>query len=231
MRIQAETLFIHDEEGRLRYLNYPRDPELHPTPLFFLGRTKADHICRFRYDLPEEICGKLAALAASVSHYTDLCTPPDHLEAFKDILCSYTEVRTIWAGPAYRFPETLVATPDTVEIDRHNAALLLSFGFPDMLDEGELESVQPCIGATANGKVVSICQSVRQSTRAEEAGVDTLPPYRRKGCAVQATSGWATAVRDRGRIPLYSTSWDNKASQGVARKLGLALYGTDLHFT
>ncbi|MGH2617528.1 MAG: GNAT family N-acetyltransferase, partial [Thermomicrobiales bacterium] len=39
---------------------------------------------------------------------------------------------------------------------------------------------------------------------------------------------WAQAVRQEGRIPLYSTSWENLASQAVARKLGLVLYGVDL---
>ncbi|HZS91689.1 MAG TPA: GNAT family N-acetyltransferase, partial [Chloroflexota bacterium] len=41
-------------------------------------------------------------------------------------------------------------------------------------------------------------------------------------------AGWARAIRASGRIPLYSTSWDNHASQAVARKLGLVQYGTDL---
>jgi hypothetical protein len=31
-----------------------------------------------------------------------------------------------------------------------------------------------------------------------------------------------------GQVPLYSTSWENLASQGVARRLGLQLYGVDL---
>jgi hypothetical protein len=37
-------------------------------------------------------------------------------------------------------------------------------------------------------------------------------------------------VRRENRIPLYSTSWDNAASRGVARRLGLVLYGADLSF-
>jgi hypothetical protein len=30
-----------------------------------------------------------------------------------------------------------------------------------------------------------------------------------------------------GCIPLYSTSWDNLASQAIARKLQMVLYGED----
>ena len=38
-------------------------------------------------------------------------------------------------------------------------------------------------------------------------------------------------VRRRGLLPLYSTSWDNVASQGVARRLQLPLVGVDFHLT
>jgi hypothetical protein len=42
-------------------------------------------------------------------------------------------------------------------------------------------------------------------------------------------AGWAAAVRAEGRLPLYGTSWANRASRGIARNLGLVLYGEDCH--
>jgi hypothetical protein len=44
-------------------------------------------------------------------------------------------------------------------------------------------------------------------------------------------TAWAGALRRAGVIPLYSTSWDNAASRGVARGLGLAMYAEDFHLT
>ena len=81
------------------------------------------------------------------------------------------------------------------------------------------------------GTPVSACFSSRTSAGASEAGVETLPEFRRRGYASAVTAAWARHVRAAGRVPLYSTSWDNLASQHVARRLGLLLYGADLHIT
>jgi hypothetical protein len=39
---------------------------------------------------------------------------------------------------------------------------------------------------------------------------------------------WASAIREAGKVPFYSTSWDNTASRAVAAKLELELFAEDL---
>jgi predicted GNAT family acetyltransferase len=92
----------------------------------------------------------------------------------------------------------------------------------------DLKGWQPGFVAVQDGIAVSACYSSRIGSEAAEAGVDTLAEYRGHGYASDVTAAWAAAVRASGRIPLYSTSWGNVASQGVARRLGLILYGADL---
>jgi len=74
---------------------------------------------------------------------------------------------------------------------------------------------------------VSVCRSVRITPAAHEAGVETLPDFRAKGYAQDVVAGWARLVRSMGAIPLYSTSWENTASQALAKKLRLVMYGAD----
>jgi predicted GNAT family acetyltransferase len=93
-----------------------------------------------------------------------------------------------------------------------------------------LEGRQPCLGALEDGRVASVCYVAARSARAAEAGVETLPGFRGRGLAARATAAWARAVADVGLIPLYSTEWRNRSSRGVAARLGLILYGVDLHF-
>ncbi len=57
--------------------------------------------------------------------------------------------------------------------------------------------------------------------------METAADYRGRGYAATVTAAWALAIRASGRIPLYSTSWDNTASLAVARKLGLIAYASD----
>lgn len=95
----------------------------------------------------------------------------------------------------------------------------------------ELHDWQPFLAIVESGKVVSVCRSVRITSQAHEAGVETLPDFRGKGYAAEVVAGWASLVKSRSAIPLYSTSWDNIASQAVARKLQLVSYGEDFHIT
>jgi RimJ/RimL family protein N-acetyltransferase len=96
----------------------------------------------------------------------------------------------------------------------------------------EFEAVAPVAMAFEGGRPAAICRSPRgQTERAAEAGVETLPEFRVRGLATAAVASWARAVHGAGKLALYSTTWENRASQGVARRLGGRLYGENWHLT
>lgn len=225
MEVQVETLFTHDGHGQLQYINELNGGR---APRFFWGRTKEGGIWRFRSDLPKELVSKLTALCLAEPVATNLRESPAHLAACTDILRAHEEIARIWAGPAYRFPDRIGWPTSLTNITEQNADLLRDF-FTDWVPG--IGSIQPCIAVVDDGRAVSVCCSVRISPQAHEAGVETAERYRGRGYAPVVVAGWATAVRGLGRIPLYSTSWENAASQHVASKLGLLLYGSDFHVT
>ncbi len=219
---QIDTLFRHDGAGRLRCVNEPAEPE---APRFFLARTTAGNVWRFRHDLPVEVTGALEALARLEPVPHALETDVTYFAALRDVLENHERVRQIWSGPAYRFPETLESASNTVRITDSNAGVLEGH-FSDL--RANLSAYEPCVAALQGGQAVSVCCSARTSAGAAEAGLETLAAFRGRGYAAAVVSGWAAAVREGGKTPLYSTGWENVASRGVARRLGLVLYGTDL---
>jgi hypothetical protein len=227
IEIEVETLFVHDQNRRLQYHNDPTGPK-RIAPRFYLARTKAGNLRRFRYDLPDEIVRQMDELFASEPIAVNLRDRPVHLERFKDILQTHATIQHVGMGLNYRFPDEIKPPTNVVRVTRENAELLRG-GFSDTIPE--LDFVQPCVAVVEDGQAVSLCHSVRLSAQGHEAGVDTLKAYRRRGYATAVVAGWATAVRDLGLIPFYSTAWNNVASQGVTRKLGLVMYGADLSFT
>ena len=78
-----------------------------------------------------------------------------------------------------------------------------------------------------NGEVASVCYSARSTSDAAEAGVETAARYRSQGYGSMAVRAWAAAVEQSGRVPLYSTAWENVASRQLARRLGLTCYGEE----
>lgn len=227
MKIQVEALFTQDENGHLQRINEPTGV-VEPAPRFFFGHTNEGSICRFRQDLPDNVVAQLKEVAAAEPMPVNSQKIPRNRRQFEDILQSHAPIERVWIGPAYRFPEDITPPTHVVRLCRENVGLLKG-AFAEMASE--LNSSHPYLAIIEDSQAVSICQSVRLSSHAHEAGVDTLVGYRRRGYATSVVAAWALAVRALNRIPLYSTSWGNLASQGVARRLGLVQYGVDYHVT
>lgn len=225
LQVQVEALFTHDARGRI---NRVHEPDGERAPRFFFGRTSGGNIWRCRDDLPEEAVRTLDRLVAAEPVRDDLRAEPRNLGAFLEALRAEGEIEPSWSGPAYRFPETLPVLTAVTRITRANIQLLRPMA-PD-LDAvlRTFEAREPRMAVIEDGVAVSLCYSARLTDRAAEAGVVTLERYRGRGHASAVVAGWAAAVRASGRIPLYSTSWDNLASRAVARRLRLVQYATVL---
>ena len=194
----------------------------------FFGYTNEGSICRFRQDLPDNVVAQLKEVAAAEPMPVNSQKIPRNRRQFEDVLQSHAPIERVWVGPAYRFPQHITPPTNIIRLSRKHAGLLKE-DFAEMVPE--LNSWQPYLAVIEDSQAVAICRSVRLSSRAHEAGVDTLVGYRRRGYATSVVAAWALAVRALNRMPLYSTSWDNVASQGVARRLGLVQYGVDYHVT
>ena len=226
MKIQVEALFTQDEDGCLRHINEPWG-DMKPAPRFFFGYTNEGSICKFRHDLPDSVVAQLKEVAAASMSMNFQKIPKNHRQ-FEDILQRHAPIDRVGVGPAYRFPEHITPPTNVIHLSNEDARLLKG----DLTDiRPELNSPHPCLAIIEDSQVVSICRSVRVSARAHEAGVETLAGYRRCGYATSVVAAWALAIRALNLIPLYTTSWDNVASQGVARRLDLVQYGVDYHVT
>jgi RimJ/RimL family protein N-acetyltransferase len=204
------------------------EPAGEAAPRFFLGRTTQGNEWRFRHDLDEELVRDLEAACVNEPAGDEFLLQPYGSTRYETLLARTAPIQNVWTGPAYRFPEMIAAASEAVLITGDNAGLLQPY-FTDWLDSVAIG--RPFFAVVNGGHAVSLCCSVRETPRAHEAGVETHPEFGRRGYAARAVTAWVRAVRDIGRIPLYSTSWQNVASQAVAAKLGLVRYGTDLHIT
>ncbi|HSK72547.1 MAG TPA: GNAT family N-acetyltransferase [Pyrinomonadaceae bacterium] len=225
MNIHVRALFTHNENSRLLFVNEPGGTTA-PASRMFLGRTRAGNVWRFRADLPEALCEELAALCADEPVIKEFGEAPRYFERYARLLEQHAPVREPESGPAYCFTEYPMPSKFIVVVSEDNPEVLQN-GFEDFISE--LPTWQPFVALIENNRAASVCRSVRITPEAHEAGVETLPDFRGKGFAVEVTAEWARLVRASGALPLYSTAWENAASQAVARKLNLKCYGADFH--
>lgn len=225
MQLHVEALFTHDVNHDLVRVNEPNGA---PAPRFFLGRTRDGVICRFRHDVD---AATRRALRKVLDDQTARATSIDLLAdplPYQHLLSRTAPVEKTWFGPAYCIPQRPPVSARTVPVTTANADVLrplLESWIPDV------PRCQPMIALEVEGRAVTLCCSGRGTNEADEAAVETVTSYRNRGYGRIVVQAWASAVYAAGRLPLYSTSWQNTASQAVMRKLELAPFGVDLHVT
>jgi len=223
----VHALFTHDARGRIVHVNEPSGRRA-AAPRFYLGRSLNRNLVRVGGDVPDALADALAALAASEPVVDDLRTPPRHAARYERMLSAARPVATRWSGPAFRFADLDRDPADVAAVTELDAAVLRG-GFEAWL--ADVRDWQPFVAYLVDARAVALCASVRITRDVHEAGVETLPAFRGRGYAADVVGAWARRVRALNAVPLYSTSWDNRASLRVAEKLRLVPYGSDYHLT
>ncbi|MCY3990521.1 MAG: GNAT family N-acetyltransferase [Caldilineaceae bacterium] len=210
--LHLHTLFLLDSAGRILGTREP-NPEAGPRFVLIRGRTSC--AWAVRADVPQGIAEELEGLARAEPPVADFRGVPVHAEQYRTLAGG-----EVYAGPAFTFPKTVEQPDATAHV---NALPLLARHFSGWTVT-EIPERSPIVAVVVDGHAVSVCFCARRSERAAEAGLETAEAFRGRGFGPQVTAAWALAVRASGRVPLYSTSWENGASLAVARKLGLVAY-------
>ena len=214
--LHLRTLYVLDSSGRITAV---REPGRHPPPAFCLVRGATSCVWAVRADVSDDLNAKLDALAREETPNSDLRASPLHAERYESLLGS-----SVRSGPAFSFPDELpvdgdnVVSIDSVEpLQRHLRGWVAD----------EISGRSPILAVLEEGHAVSVCCCARLSEVAAEAGLETAEAFRGRGFGPRVTLDWARAIRESGRTPLYSTSWDNHGSLAVARKLDLLPYASN----
>ncbi|GAS80528.1 GNAT family N-acetyltransferase [Paenibacillus amylolyticus] len=216
LKIQASTLYTFNEHQRLLSINEPGGGQ---APAIFIGMTSAGSLTYYHEQLPPNLVDELGIISE---------LPLDIPKLIRKVE-TFEPVNNVWMGPAYAFPETLDEWDLKVQLIGHEQRYLLAEHFPELKDH--LHEKKPVAAYVVNGSAVAVCCSARVSIHGAEASLYTAPGYRGHGYAAETVKCWQYYVKERGRMPIYSTSWDNLASQHVARKLGLIQFGVDFSIT
>jgi hypothetical protein len=224
MNLYADTLFTYDARGRMLYSNEPRVQERRPAPRLFLGRTRAGSVARFGASVSNTLAKRLAEIIDRLPP-VDPREPATPFTEIEELLKQDAPIIKTEAGPIYHFPAAIRSQGEAIRLTEANIEVV-RHTYPSFVEE--FRDWSPCFVALDQGRAVSICMSSRVTPDADAAGVDTLPAFRGRGYAAAATAAWGAAVREAGRVPFYSTWWDNMASRGVARRCGLIQFGADM---
>lgn len=232
LNAQFEALYEHDERGRI---TTRREPDRSPAPRFHLSRSRHGNLWRLRSDLPSRLARRLAQLAAREappSGPVATWPPPERSAAIRQALEEFAPVGEHWSGPVYRQSDDPAQTGSIAERARDaervdpsdlGAMAEIADEFPELAKGIALR--EPIVVSRDAGRVAAVCYRASGAVkRIAEPGVATLPAFRRRSHGARAVAGWWMAVCAAGGVPLYATHWENAASLGVARTLGLEAF-------
>ncbi|MFM1654181.1 GNAT family N-acetyltransferase [Brevibacillus sp. B_LB10_24] len=223
METQVNVLFKHNEVGRMTTIN---ESSAGSAPRFFLGITKQGNVVRYHETLDEGVINELEQFVEKAS-WLDAPNQVNMAEIIQ-VLSKDRPLDRVYLGPAYVFPDLRGRSTQAVRITHKNIELLRQY-FSDFVDD--VTHGQPVFAIVQNQVAVSLCCSARNSSIAAEASLHTARDFRGNGYGMEVSTAWAAEIQNQGRIALYSTAWNNLASQAVAKKLNLRQYGIDLHFS
>ena len=129
--------------------------------------------------------------------------------------------------------EHAINDPETVKTTLASALVLprTTYYFdrmPDVRDELEATLYDGRWVILVDDVIACEAWTVGENGVASTVRVDTLPEFRGRGYARQATAAWAANVLRAGMIPYYTHATDNLASQSLARSLGAVEFATGL---
>ncbi|HKS90614.1 MAG TPA: GNAT family N-acetyltransferase [Tepidiformaceae bacterium] len=218
---QIRNLFVVDDRGFMVRVNEPGE---RPPPLFYMGRASDGCVAFVSERLPGALGQRLLAAAAEEPPTDDFTRPPHALRVAAAIALEMRLAVTMRRGPAY----AAAGDPPPFAIDGDVAPAAGQRLHPWIAERWHAATLPPLELASVvmtGGVAVALCHCARLGPHDAEAGVETAEEFRHRGYAAAATAAWVRDVRSSGRTAFYSTDWDNVASQGVARKLGLQLLG------
>lgn len=226
--LQLRALFKLDARNAI---TSTLEPGASRGPIFSLIRGPRSCAWAVRAGLPARLAGELSRLAELEPPTSDFREPPSHADEYLSLIADGAALKfdagnkaASSDGPAFTFSELPSQLTDVVRIDDERGLVQHFSGWlPNEIAEGR----GPVMAVVVDGHPVSICYCARSSPVAAEAGVETASAYRGRGFAPRVVAAWAVAIRAAGRIPLYSTSWQNRASLSVARKLALSAYASN----
>jgi hypothetical protein len=198
-------------------------------PRVFVARSRAGTLCVPRHDVPPALATELRRVASELPPLPDPTGDPDIYADLRTVVTEDGPISHQWHGPAYAFDgPARDPHPDVVEI-RDERDLFVGPPFEDF--RTDLDHHRPLFAIVCDGMVVSAGFSARTTDREAEAGVNTHVDHRGQGYGAAVVNSWRLAIERSGRVPLYSTSYDNASSQAVTRRLGLRQYAETFSLT